>query len=188
MKRSFSTAAVAIASMIGGAVAVSTLNLSCGRVDIPSACADDDTVCPAGPQGDKGDPGSKGDKGDPGDSVWAKSADKVITFDGKVGIGRNTAEVALDVTGNARISGTLSIGVQHIVPTNCVNEPSNSYTDCKCPAGMVVLNGGAYAAPKQILRESRPVGIDTWRVACTDLAGALLLCSEPRLNCVRLGA
>ena len=173
MQRRFSTVVMAAMSMIGGALAVAALNTSCGEV-VSDACAMEE--CPAGPAGPAGPPG---------DSYWTKTGE-TVSYLGNVGI-RRAAEVALDVQGDTRITGTLRVGAVFIAKPDCKVEASNAFTDCTCPAGTIALAGGAAGNFGEFLRESRPLSATSWRVACTDASGKAIPCGSLALTCARLG-
>jgi hypothetical protein len=149
---------------------------SCGAVE--SACAQD---CPPGEKGDKGDPGP------PGASPFALVADGVASFQGQLAVGRDTPEVDLDVDGDVRVRGQLQVGLQVVSGINCV-AMGVSYTDCTCPAGTAVVSGGADAATGNWIRESRPVATNVWRVACANMQGQHIVCTQASAVCARMGS
>ena len=65
---------------------------------------------PPGLQGLRGEQGLQGPRGEAGDTKWDSVSGGMIYSDGRIGIGTDDPSEALDVGGNAHISGNLMIG------------------------------------------------------------------------------
>lgn len=50
------------------------------------------------------------------------------------------------------------------------NRPVQLYYDCSCPSGKKVVSGGGWTGSGVALRESRPVSLTTWRIACDKIS------------------
>ncbi len=93
-----------------------------------------------------------------------------------------------NIAGNGTVGGamsvgtTLSVGVRFVTCT--VTTPTQ---DCACAAGETIVTGGGFhAGGDDIIRESRPVSITTWRLTCTDgLFGADINCGGMNIICDR---
>lgn len=99
-----------------------------------------------------------------------------------------SAEVAAKLA-----AGPISGGLQVFnvpgtaITTPCVATSGVGYVDCTCPAGTYVVSGGGDAgqATGKIVRESRPLAANAWRVTCSTETGDVT-CATYSLVCSRV--
>ncbi len=106
---------------------------------------------------------------------------------GTVNVTGSTVQINAGLT---TVSGLLGVGVQTIAgPSNCVFGATGASTLCTCPAGTVVLSGGAAAPVNAIVRESIAVGANAWRMTCSlfnTTATTDIPCAATSAICARL--
>jgi hypothetical protein len=136
--------------------------------------------------------------------AWAASAVKTFQAGETLTADDLNASFAatVDRTSNQTIDGTktfvkpIDVGYQVFhaapaVPGSCVRLPNVpiGVFDCSCPAGTVVVAGGANSnLGTDIVKESRPASATTWRFACTKSSdGSLVDCATMSYACARIG-
>lgn len=106
----------------------------------------------------------------------------LVQGDGNVGVGVDSPDERLHVGGNITATGAFMAGARI---ANCDYPTGAVFGDCSCGAGESVLSGGTVISNGAV-RESRPIGTNTWRVACETHTGNRLDCGEIRVVCARL--
>lgn len=106
----------------------------------------------------------------------------------------SSATVAASAEVAAKLAeGPISGGLQFFnvpgtaITTPCVATSGVGYVDCTCPAGTYVVSGGGDAgqATGKIVRESRPVAANAWRVTCST-GTSDVTCATYSLVCSRM--
>lgn len=99
-----------------------------------------------------------------------------------------SAEVAVKLAAGP-ISGGLEIFnvPGSAITTPCVATTGVGYVDCTCPAGTYVVSGGGDAGQStgKVVRESRPIAANAWRVTCSAGTGDVT-CGTYSLVCSRV--
>lgn len=80
--------------------------------------------------------------------------------------------------------GTLGFRDIRFVTCPTAGPVSPSYTDCSCRSDEVVIAGGP-TVTSGLVRESRPIGVRTWRVACRNDAQRRVDCNGFTMLCAR---
>jgi hypothetical protein len=104
-----------------------------------------------------------------GNSSSASNELMRITGDGKVGIGTSDPAAALDVDGDAKISGQLEIG--YTVESEPYDVPPSIEQEwfCACPAGTKVIGGGWNSQDIDVLASYPSTDGANWIVSANNL-------------------
>ncbi len=122
----------------------------------------------------------------------------IIKPSGNVGIGTTTPAEKLEVTGNLKVTGKIIVGMDFVnlgltsgAGSNTVITCTNggTATDCICnDTDSIIMNGGTYVNTTETVRESRPVGVRTWRIACVNSSNVSIDCPAFSGTCAKMGA
>jgi hypothetical protein len=145
----------------------------------------DGTAGVAGLKGDKGDAGAPGAKGD----IGAQGLKGDAGATGAQGLKGDTG--AQGLTGNTGATGAAGISGYEQVVTNLTSQSlaanSESVLFANCPAGKVVVGGGAVvfnASGRWIVDTSGPTSNTQWAIVFTNITGSTISAGTIRLTAI----